>query len=317
MELLDREKLIKYQEKYECNQDSNLSLLSKTNIRWIELLENEFDKRFLELDSFFNQQIDSSNDNLDENSTHAKSILNEISSVFAQLAHKCLIVFDHNTKLEKDLDNCKKELKFIRSERNLLERKLLNNQERKDELINLNNNLNKQTINSTRLSNRVMSLSNVSRSNSLLNIKCNYPQINELNYADEEIRNLRDDNLSLKKLNLSLKSELFGCRLQLKYLKKELTGRIQQIQILSKSDLSNQDRSRLLNQIETEIHLSQSKTVIKACRDREQLLFGRKPNSPEICDYHKKTGIGEIRRVRIEKSNTEGLGISITGGKLI
>ena len=178
------------------------------------------------------------------------------------------MAFDHSTKLERDLESCRKELKFARSECQVLKQKLQNNRAKQSELINFNpySSLNRQTVNSTRLSNsnRVMSLSNVSRASSLFNIKCNYPQLNESNfseiYAEEEIRNLRDDNQSLKKLNISLKSELFGNRLAIKYLQKELAGRIQQIQILSKSDLTQLDQSRLWNQIETEIHLSRSKT---------------------------------------------------------
>lgn len=59
--------------------------------------------------------------------------------------------------------------------------------------------------------------------------------------------------------------------------------------------------------------------VIKACRDRGQIVFGQQPNLPEICDYHsakKNHGICEIRRVKIEKTKSEGLGISITGGRV-
>ena len=232
-------------------------------IKWIELLESEFDKRFVDLDLVLNQlnetdrQKDKSNeksteeiiDNPKETAAQAKNTLNEISSIFAQLAHKALVVFDQNSKLENDLDNCKKELKFVKSERKLLERKLQrleDDQTKQNELANFNtyNSLTRQipSVNSARLSqsNRVMSLSNVSRSSSsLFNIKCNYPQqLNDFNfseiYAEQEISNLRDDNVSLKKLNISLKSELFGARLAIKYLNKELSGRIQQIQILSK-----------------------------------------------------------------------------------
>ena len=210
------------------------------------MLETEFDKRFLELNTFFDKLIHNlpGNQTNEENSqsSNAKITLNEISALFFQLIHKCLISFDQNTKLENDLDSCKKQLKFMKSESKLLERRLDDNQVKQNELINFNNfnSLNGHSINSKRLahSNRVMSLSNVSRSSSLFNIKSNYcTQLNESNfneiYAQEEIANLRDDNLNLKKLNISLKSELFGARLAIKYLNKELTGRIQQIQILS------------------------------------------------------------------------------------
>lgn len=60
--------------------------------------------------------------------------------------------------------------------------------------------------------------------------------------------------------------------------------------------------------------------VIKACRDRGQIVFGQQPNLPDVCDYHsakKNHGICEIRRVKIEKTKNEGLGISITGGMVV
>ena len=64
--------------------------------------------------------------------------------------------------------------------------------------------------------------------------------------------------------------------------------------------------------------MSRSKTVIKACRDRGQML-GVKPNLPAIsdCDYHnakKNNGICELRKIVVQKNRNEGLGISITGG---
>lgn len=87
METLDREKLIKCQQKYETLQEPNLGLLSKTGFKWIELLESEFDKRFLELDSFLNRLLDCPpNENeKDENVSSAKGTLNELSSIFAQV----------------------------------------------------------------------------------------------------------------------------------------------------------------------------------------------------------------------------------------
>lgn len=238
----DRERLIKYQEKYE-NKNQDHNLMCETGIKWIEILENEFDRRLLDLDAFINRLNERNDEDKNDSISNAKRSLSEISSIFAQLTHKALVVFDQNNKLENDLDHCKKDLKMARSECKLLNQKLDQNQQKKqNDLINYHS-LTRSTnrsINSTRLSNRVMSLSNVSRSNSnLFNMKCNYlNQSNDSNfseiYAEQEIAALRDDNLALKKLNISLKSELFGTRLAIKYLNKELSGRIQQIQLLSK-----------------------------------------------------------------------------------
>ena len=90
METQDREKLIKCQQKYETIQELNLSLLSKTGFKWIELLESEFDRRFLELDQFLNRLLDAAHcppneSEKGENVTSAKGTLNELSSIFAQV----------------------------------------------------------------------------------------------------------------------------------------------------------------------------------------------------------------------------------------
>lgn len=85
METLDQERLIKCQQKYETIQELNLSLLSKTGFKWIELLESEFDKRFLELNQFLNRLLEPNENEKDESVSVAKGTLNELSSIFAQV----------------------------------------------------------------------------------------------------------------------------------------------------------------------------------------------------------------------------------------
>ena len=97
METLDQERLIKCQQKYETIQEPNLSLLSKTGFKWIELLESEFDKRFLELNLFLNRLLDAgcppNESEKDERVSNAKSTLNELSSIFAQVGAQPAIRF--------------------------------------------------------------------------------------------------------------------------------------------------------------------------------------------------------------------------------
>lgn len=89
METLDQERLIKCQQKYETIQELNLSLLSKTGFKWIELLESEFDKRFLELNLFLNRLLEPLPNEKDESVSVAKGTLNELSSIFAQVSALC------------------------------------------------------------------------------------------------------------------------------------------------------------------------------------------------------------------------------------
>lgn len=141
--------------------------------------------------------------------------------------------------------------------------------------------------------------------------------------SQEEIKQLRKENISLRRTLLSLQSELFGARLAAKYLDKELAGRIQQIQLLGKSDLKTDDYDRLWNQLEAEIHLHRHKTVVKACRGRSNIVAGVQtglvtlPYPPEHDPQalKKKQGIGALRIIEVNRDETDGLGISVTGGK--
>ncbi|KAL0967406.1 hypothetical protein UPYG_G00251840 [Umbra pygmaea] len=104
-------------------------------------------------------------------------------------------------------------------------------------------------------------------------------------------------------------------RLAAKYLDKELAGRVQQIQLLGR-DMKGPAHDKLWNQLEAEIHLHRHKTVIRACRGRND---PKKPLPSPVgheTDLLKKTqGVGPIRKVVLSKEDHEGLGISITGGK--
>ncbi len=107
-----------------------------------------------------------------------------------------------------------------------------------------------------------------------------------------------------------------------KYLDKELAGRIQQIQLLAASkdqslSATNLDQERLWHQLEGEIQLHRHKVVVRACRARSR-CFGA-PNgvlgSPAMTHEQYKNGVGQIRNVLVKKGESQGIGISITGGK--
>ncbi len=112
-----------------------------------------------------------------------------------------------------------------------------------------------------------------------------------------------------------MQSEVFGARLAAKYLDKELAGRIQQIQLLGRG-MRGCEHDRLWSQLESEIHLHRHKTVIKACRGRDWVRDA--PNCSLSTNALSSTNRGTVSRkrlVRLTKSLSEGLGLSITGGK--
>ncbi|CAF96790.1 unnamed protein product, partial [Tetraodon nigroviridis] len=142
-----------------------------------------------------------------------------------------------------------------------------------------------------------------------------------------EVRLYKKETEALRRHIAVLQAEVYGARLAAKYLDKELAGRVQQIQLLGR-DMKGPAHDKLWNQLEAEIHLHRHKTVIRACRGRND---AKKPLPspadhvsirlqakvhPEVPEMLKKTqGVGPIRKVMLVKDDHEGLGISITGGK--
>lgn len=119
---------------------------------------------------------------------------------------------------------------------------------------------------------------------------------------------------------------------------------MQQIQLLGR-DMKGPAHDKLWNQLEAEIHLHRHKTVIRACRGRNdskrpipspvghvgvQTAEEENP-APDLfllsiwiqlwlqdADMLKKTqGVGPIRKVVLVKDDQEGLGISITVRRLL
>lgn len=66
------------------------------SFRWLDVLEHEFDKAYVELDVII-PEIDCDETELIEN---AKDRLAALSSSFAQLIHKAQTIFENNAKLE-------------------------------------------------------------------------------------------------------------------------------------------------------------------------------------------------------------------------
>ncbi|CAC5425660.1 Golgi-associated PDZ and coiled-coil motif-containing protein [Mytilus coruscus] len=132
---------------------------------------------------------------------------------------------------------------------------------------------------------------------------------------EAEVKELRKENTELRQYVLALQGEVYGARLAAKYLDKELAGRIQQIQLLGR-DMRGAEHDKLWNQLEAEIHLHRHKTVIRACRGRNN--WKKKLPVPAGHDFkslRKQHGLGDVRKVLIQKGADDGLGLSITGGK--
>ncbi|GFQ70680.1 golgi-associated PDZ and coiled-coil motif-containing protein [Trichonephila clavata] len=70
--------------------------IGTTGIHWLDLLESEFDKSFVDLDMLIGE--------IDEDQIEiiyaARQKLTALSTAFAQLSHKSQVVFENSIKLE-------------------------------------------------------------------------------------------------------------------------------------------------------------------------------------------------------------------------
>uniref|UniRef100_A0A3P8SKK1 Golgi-associated PDZ and coiled-coil motif containing n=1 Tax=Amphiprion percula TaxID=161767 RepID=A0A3P8SKK1_AMPPE len=269
--------------------------------RWLEVLEKEFDKAFVDVDLLLGE-IDP--DQVDI-TYEGRQKMTSLSSCFAQLCHKTQTVFQLNHKLEAQLVDLRSELTDAKAERSVVEREV------HDLLLQLHalqlqlHAKQCQEGDSDTIKDRLEQELEASKKEKLAEAR-----------LEAEVRLFKKENEALRRHMAVLQAEVYGARLAAKYLDKELAGRVQQIQLLGR-DMKGPAHDKLWNQLEAEIHLHRHKTVIRACRGRSD---PKKPLPSPVGhdpDMLKKTqGVGPIRKVVLVKEDHEGLGISITRGQI-
>ncbi|XP_056280485.1 Golgi-associated PDZ and coiled-coil motif-containing protein isoform X2 [Pseudoliparis swirei] len=268
--------------------------------RWLEVLEKEFDKAFVDVDLLLGE-IDP--DQVDI-TYEGRQKMTSLSSCFAQLCHKTQTVFQLNHKLDAQLVDLRSELTGATAERKVLEREV------HDQLLQLHalqlQLHGKQGLaeDSNAIKDRLEHELEVGKKEKLSEAR-----------LEAEVKLFRKENEALRRHMAVLQAEVYGARLAAKYLDKELAGRVQQIQLLGR-DMKGPAHDKLWNQLEAEIHLHRHKTVIRACRGRndpKKPLLSPAGHRPDM--LKKSQGVGPIRKVVLLKEDHEGLGISITGGK--
>ncbi|XP_050708625.1 Golgi-associated PDZ and coiled-coil motif-containing protein-like isoform X2 [Eriocheir sinensis] len=290
--------------------------------RWLDILEKEFDKAFVDLDILVGD-VDFFVLEEQDFRSQARSRLEALSSCFAQLTHKAQTIFQANAKLEAELVHLRHECAEGRAFRQVCEA------ENKELLMKLHSTQLKlhsaggspHVQDSEKIRERLEKDLEEQRSESL-----------KVHVGAHEAALLRRENNSLRCFILGLQGELYGAKLAAKYLDKELAGRIQQIQLLGR-DLRGDEHTKLWQQLEAEIHLHRHKTVVRACRNR----FSHGQQAPgsvtgEGVGGGSGGGVAAVangvcmaqpskqqqqqgRIVNLHKASNEGLGISITGGR--
>jgi hypothetical protein len=273
-----------------------MSSVAVASFRWLDTLEKEFDKAFVDFDTILtNIQDESENGEINEENlldyTYlSREKLQSMSSAWAQLVHKAQTIFEINCKQEAQLVNVKQELVIAKAFKTTSEKELeklmieLHSTQLQIQKLKASNASNS---NSSYTSYAVSLLANNTPNSSVLSSAeensmdviqkkldeelekrfGNQNSTHNFNLLTEELNESRKENIWLKEQIVNLTSEIYGAKLAAKYLDKELAGRIQQIQLFGKNLKSDQHES-LWNQLEAEIHLHRHKTVIKACRKK-------------------------------------------------
>uniref|UniRef100_A0A8C3VZ66 Golgi associated PDZ and coiled-coil motif containing n=1 Tax=Catagonus wagneri TaxID=51154 RepID=A0A8C3VZ66_9CETA len=223
--------------------------------RWLEVLEKEFDKAFVDVDLLLGE-IDPDQADI---TYEGRQKMTSLSSCFAQLCHKAQTVSQINHKLEAQLVDLKSELTETQAEKVVLEKEV------HDQLLQLHSiqlQLHAKTGQSVD--------SGTIKAKLERELEANKKEKMKEAQLEAEVKLLRKENEALRRHIAVLQAEVYGARLAAKYLDKELAGRVQQIQLLGR-DMKGPAHDKLWNQLEAEIHLHRHKTVIRACRGRNDL----------------------------------------------
>ncbi|XP_022100427.1 Golgi-associated PDZ and coiled-coil motif-containing protein-like [Acanthaster planci] len=267
-------------------------------IHWLDILEKEFDKAFVDLDILLGE-VDPDQCEI---TYEGRRKMTALSAAFAQLCHKAQTIFQNNAKLEAQVMNLRADLCEVRATKSIMEKEL-HNQLLQLHAVQLQLHAKTgQNVDSDAIKKRLEQEMESFKADGMKEAR-----------MEAELKEYQKENVELRQHIMALQGEVYGARLAAKYLDKELAGRIQQIQLLGR-DLRGPEHDKLWNQLEAEIHLHRHKTVIRACRGR-QGYRNRLPQPPGHDDAISHRGVGETRTVLIVKEESEGLGMSITGGK--
>ncbi|KAL1497041.1 hypothetical protein ABEB36_008069 [Hypothenemus hampei] len=298
--------------------------MASVGFRWLDILEKEFDKAFVDLDLALGD-IESEEAAIVFN---ARQKLCTLGSCFAQLSHKAQTIFQNSAKLEAELIHLRAELIESKSKKELLENELHNLllQLHSSQLSQLPDSLGNKKADFKPDVNAIKRRLEAEIRQSPLRIRRSLstdtkdkddfkfnPTLLEPIQAKVENAQLHSENIALRNDVLALTAEAYGAKLAAKYLDKELAGRIQQLQLLGK-EMRGEVRDKLWSQLESEILLQRHKTVVRACR-RNSSLNNHRDKCLKPPNESNGGHFGDIRVVIVKRTTDQGLGISITGGR--
>ena len=240
--------------------------------KWVDVLEGQFDKSWVELDSLL-MQLEEDEDFAflhTQSRRHASSL----ASCFSQLAHKSTVVFQNNAKLEAELLHLREEITSAKLNLEKLTKE-------KDYLTTI---LQTTLVENHKLRSKPEDTSSQSEVSISDGIKDKLEEELSSISSEKSIKStdskkesqtcsrLLNENKRLRAELLELESEMIGARLDNVYLDKELAGRIQQIQLLLASNTPTDTKEKMWGQIESEMCLQRSKTIAQMCKTKQVAL---------------------------------------------
>jgi len=270
--------------------------------KWADVLENQFDKSWVELDTILCQLED--DEDFGMLHLQGRRAASSLASCFSQFAHKSTTVFQTNAKLEAELVHLREELAEARGLREVAEkerqeavrllqealRKAADNErgreaEAEDEVVKVENSdkdivehkiengcevaPNERLVNGSEKSGNCETNGLENAANDGNVSKC--VAVREDLIERESLVRLLLENKKLRAELLELESEMVGARLDNVYLDKELAGRIQQIQLLLATKTPADRKEKMWSQIESEMCLQRSKTIAQMCKTKQEV----------------------------------------------
>lgn len=262
------------------------------SFRWLDLLEKEFDKAYVDLDILIGE-LDSDEP---EMVYAARQKMSTLSSCFAQLTHKAQTIFQNNAKVEAELVDMRSCLVDLETR----------NDELSEQLHSVLVHVHKAQLTGIPQSADITSSLDQSLAERSPLHRARHEGMNVekmIRHLENWKKRLEIENESLRATIASLEAEVCGARLSARYLDKELAGRIQQLQLVGRTDMVAAVRERLWTQLEAEILVQRQKTVVRAVRQADT-------RTPPTNIFNTPRNV-----VLKRDNNTVGLGISITGGR--
>lgn len=209
--------------------ENESEILSAVGMKWINYWESKIDANLAQLElALLNKlpknSLDDENGVGGENDDKvevAERHFNELKKECNEIYCKYLKLDVQNSRLEREMHQLRQQLRDTANRNRCLEQQL---QQQKATSIAKDYSL--RSLNSS------FSLNSKSIGHPLPSPQ---PAACPIRFVEDEheIRNLRHENRHIRRQLTEIRNDLFGAKLSAKYLDKELSGRIQQIQILS------------------------------------------------------------------------------------